>query len=132
MADFTINGLAELDAVLSRLENPEEALNKACAQTGELLAGRAKNLTPVDTGQLRSGWKRSRPENGRVTVYNNTEYAGHVEWGHRQETGKYIPAIGKRLKKPFVEGRHMLRDAVAESEEYLEDDIAEILEAMLE
>lgn len=132
MADFTINGLAELDAVLSRLENPEEALNKACAQTGELLVGRAKNLTPVDTGQLRSGWKRSRAENGRVTVYNNTEYAAHVEWGHRQEKGRYIPAIGKRLKKPFVEGRHMLRDAVAESEEYLEDDIAEILEAMLE
>ncbi len=131
MADFVIHGLDELDAVLARLENPEETLDKASAQVGELLVGRAKSLTTVDTGRLRSEWHRTKPQDGRVTVYNNTEYAAHVEWGHRQEVGKYIPALGKTLKKPFVEGRHMLRDAVAETEEYMEDDVMEILEELL-
>ena len=54
-----------------------------------------------------------------------------MEWGHRQDVGRYVPAIGKKLKEPFVEGRHMLRDAVAETEEYMEDDVMEILEELL-
>lgn len=131
MADFVIHGFDGLDAILAKLEKPEETLDKASAQVGETLAGRAKNLTPVDSGRLRNDWQRTKPLDGRVTVYNNTEYAAHVEWGHRQEVGRYVPAIGKKLKKPFVEGRHMLRDAVAETEEYLEDDVMEILEELL-
>ena len=141
MADFVIHGFDGLDAMLAKLENSEDVRNKVCAQVGQLLVGRAKDLTKVDTGLLRlgtgatkdkeGGWHRTKPQDGRVTVYNNTEYAAHVEWGHRQKVGKYIPALGKTLKKPFVEGRHMLRDAVAETEEYLEDDVMEILEELL-
>ena len=131
MADFVIHGLDGLDAMLAKLEDPKEVLDKTSAQVGETLAGRTKNLTPVDSGRLRNDWHRTKPQDGRVTVYNNTEYAAHVEWGHRQKVGKYIPALGKTLKKPFVEGRHMLRDAVAETEEYLEDDVMEILEELL-
>ena len=26
------------------------------------------------------------------------EYASYVEYGHRQEPGRYVPALGKRLK----------------------------------
>ncbi len=131
MADFVIRGFDKLDAVLSKLENPDDTLNKISAQVGETLAGRAKDLTPVDSGRLRNDWQRTTPQDARVTVYNNTEYAAHVEWGHRQNVGQYVPAIGKKLKQPFVEGQHMLRDAVDETNEHLEDDVMEILEELL-
>ena len=45
-------------------------------------------------------------------IYNNIEYAPYVENGHRQEVGRYVPAIGKRLVRSFVEGKHMLRDSL--------------------
>ncbi len=131
MADFVIHGFEGLDAVLAKLENSEDVRNTICAQVGEGLIEKAKNLTNAPTGRLRAGWERTAPEDGRVTVYNNVKYAAHVEWGHRQEVGKYVPAIGKKLKKPFVEGKHMLRDAVNETEEYLEDDVMDILEELL-
>ena len=81
MADFVISGLGALDEKLARLENSGKVLDMASAQMGETLVGRVKDLTPVDTGNLRQSWKRTRPKNGRGEVYNNTEYASHVEWG---------------------------------------------------
>ena len=131
MAYFVIIVLGVLYEKLSRLENSAEVQDKLLAQMGEQLVGRAKNLTPVDTGALRNDWKRTTPKEGRVEVYNNTEYAAHVEWGHRQKVGRFVPAIGKRLKQPFVEGRHMLRDAVKETEAHFEAAATEILEGLL-
>lgn len=46
-----------------------------------------------------------------VGVSNNLEYAEHYEYGHRQEVGKFVPAIGKRLKKSFVKGQCTFRRA---------------------
>lgn len=43
-----------------------------------------------------------------VTIINPVKYASYVEYGHRQEVGRFVPALGKRLKKPFVEGQYML------------------------
>ena len=39
------------------------------------------------------------------------EYAEHYEYGHRQEAGRFVPAIGKRLKKSFVKGQCTFRKA---------------------
>lgn len=47
-----------------------------------------------------------------IEIYNPVEYASYVEDGHAQQPGRYVPAIGKRLKKGFVEGRHMARIAI--------------------
>lgn len=46
-----------------------------------------------------------------VGVSNNLEYAEHYEYGHRQEAGRFVPAIGKRLKKSFVKGQCTFRKA---------------------
>lgn len=56
--------------------------DKFLMQEAELLRGYAVNNTPVDTGTLRNGWKRTNTEGNSVTVYNNIEYANHVKWGH--------------------------------------------------
>jgi hypothetical protein len=31
-----------------------------------------------------------------------------VEYGHRQEPGRFVPALGKRLKKSWVPGQFMM------------------------
>ncbi len=51
-----------------------------------------------------------------IEIYNNVEYAGWVEDGHRQEVGRYVPAIGKRLKNSYVEGKHMAKIAIEQIE----------------
>ena len=49
----------------------------------------------------------------KATVYVGTpvEYAPFVELGHRQQPGRFVPAIGKRLKASFVKGKPFLRPA---------------------
>ena len=79
-----ITGFDQLDAKLqSILDQSLAKRNKFVAQQAELLNGRVKDNTPVDTGTLRNGWHRGRAVKGAATVYNNTHYAGHVEFGHR-------------------------------------------------
>lgn len=129
---FEFSGLDEL---IQRLDEAAkkvpDARDKFLAQEAELVRGDAVSLSPVDTGNLREAWKHSTPDNGRVEVYNNTEYAAHVEYGHRQQVGRYVPAIGKRLKKPFVEGKHMLRDAVQQRQDSFAEDAEDILKGLM-
>lgn len=124
-----------LDELIQRLDEAEKKLpgarDKFLSQEAELVRGDAAELTPVDTGNLREAWKRSAPENGRVDVYNNTEYAAHVEYGHRQKVGQYVPTIGKRLKKPFVEGKHMLRDAIQQRQDSFAEGAEDILKGLM-
>ena len=44
-----------------------------------------------------------------LTLTNSTPYASYVEQGHRQTPGRYVPAIGKKLKANWVEGQHFLQ-----------------------
>lgn len=59
-----------------------------------------------------------------VIVENPVKYASYVEYGHRQEPGRYVPALGKRLKQSWVEGKYMLTI----SEKELESQLPAILE----
>ena len=99
-----------------------------------------KELTPVDRGHLRRNWfitkaKRSG-KHYRAEIYNNIEYAPWVENGHRQEVGRYVPAIGKRLVNGFVEGRHMLREGLLdfqkEAPDFIKAKSEEFLSRMME
>lgn len=49
-----------------------------------------------------------------VEIINPVEYASYVEYGHRQTPGRYVPAIGKKLKSGWVEGRFMMTVSVQE------------------
>lgn len=44
-----------------------------------------------------------------INIINPVHYASYVEYGHRQTPGRFVPALGKRLKKSFVEGQYMLK-----------------------
>lgn len=43
-----------------------------------------------------------------ITIENPVKYASYVEYGHRQTPGRYVPAIGRRLKASWVPGQFML------------------------
>ena len=51
---------------------------------------------------------RHRGNTYEITVSNPVEYASYVEYGHRQQPGRFVPAIGKRLKASWVDGQYML------------------------
>lgn len=59
-----------------------------------------------------------------IEVKNPIEYASYVEYGHRQEVGKYVPALGKQLKQGWVSGKFMLTTS--------EDELKSIAPAVLE
>lgn len=84
---------------------------------GLLEAVKAK--TPVESGHLRRWWaatpaKKNGKEYG-AELFNDTSYASFVENGHRQEIGRYVPRLGRRLKRGFVDGKFMLRDSAKEA-----------------
>lgn len=43
-----------------------------------------------------------------IEIKNPIEYASYVEYGHVQTPGRYVPALGKRLKKAWVPGKLMM------------------------
>ncbi len=59
-----------------------------------------------------------------IIVENPVKYASYVEHGHRQEPGRFVPVLGKRLKASWVEGKYMLTI----SEKELESQLPSIIE----
>ena len=105
-----LKGFKEFDKILDeiKIKAPQDTERFLMLQAEDLKKD-VKELTPVGkSGHLKGGWHR---ENGkRLTgkkftqiVFNMTDYAAHVEYGHR---------VG-RNKIKFVRGRFMLRTAVA-------------------
>ncbi|MBQ7705879.1 MAG: HK97 gp10 family phage protein [Selenomonadaceae bacterium] len=110
-------GTKELNNALKRIvrEFPR-ARDLFLRQEAELLTARVKPKTPADSGRLRGAWARSEPSGGSIEVYNNTEYAPYVEFGHRTRNGKSV-----------VPGQFFLRDAVDESRAQFQADASRIL-----
>lgn len=49
-----------------------------------------------------------------VEVANPVDYAKFVELGHKQQPGRFVPNIGKRLVRDWVEGQFFLKISVEE------------------
>ena len=138
---ISIDGLDAFEQRLVEItQRYPEKRDKFLRQEGELIVGRAKNNTPVDQGTLRAGWKRTNPMGGTMDVYNNTEYAAHVEWGHRQKK-RWVPGhwngnhfvyepgakTGMMLKERVVSGAKMLHRAIDETRLNIRGDARRIL-----
>jgi len=83
-----------------------------------------KKTPPGPSKQLKRNWfpgdLKYTGNTLTVEVHNNLEYAPHVEYGHRQTPGRYVPAIGKRLKRDYVPGKHMLENSMNELDSKLD------------
>jgi hypothetical protein len=77
-------------SLAKRIEWSEAAVKELAAQ----LLARVVNLTPVRTGHLRRMWTVSAVRNVgngfEIDVFNNTEYAPYVEYGHRTSNGGWV------------------------------------------
>ena len=127
----------ELRQFKEKLEsiNTDSLLKEIAADLAARLLRKVKKRTPVDTGELRRNWQVSNIRLFErfcvVEIYNSTEYAECVEFGHRQTPGRYVPAIGKRLKKAWVPGKFMLTISTKELENIKDRIIRQKVEAWL-
>ena len=44
----------------------------------------------------------------RIVICNVVAWSSYVEYGHRQKPGRFVPVLGKKLKKAWVPGVFML------------------------
>ncbi len=139
---------------LEQIDREKDEFLQSCAKD---LAARLLALvirrTPKDTGALKRGWTTQRAGSGAeglksnsgrqfaetmkvhhfgdtyvVEIINPVEYASYVEYGHRQQPGRYVPALGVRLKKGWVKGKWMM----TVSEKEIQAAAPQILEKKLE
>lgn len=94
-----------------------QELIDACRRALEICGGKAetyaKTNCPKRTGNLQNSITHEVADDGKsVTIGSAVSYAVFVELGHIQEVGRYVPAIGKRLKNEYVKPRSFLRPAV--------------------
>ena len=113
------DGLKEFQKIIEEMEKEKEQLMiDTVKELAARLLRKVIKRTPSDTGNLRRNWVvsdvKKNGENYEIEVSNSTEYASYVEFGHRQTPGRFVPAIGKRLKKSWVKGKFML--TISESE----------------
>lgn len=107
------DGLKEFQKIIEEMEKEKEQLMiDTIKELAARLLRKVIKRTPSDTGNLRRNWAvsdvRKNGENYEIEVSNSAEYASYVEFGHRQTPGRFVPAIGKRLKKSWVKGKFML------------------------
>lgn len=103
-------------------------------------AALAKYWGGYSGGTLRRGWTGGTAVNARayaqglpvtysggiytILIRNPVEYASYWEYGHRQRAGRYVPQLGLKLKKSFVDGSFALQVS--------EEEVAKIAPALLE
>lgn len=97
--------------VKDALNGMADAKDKALEIIGGKAESYAKKLCPKDTGRLQNSITHQQLDESTEVIGTNVSYAAAVELGHHQEPGRYVPAIGKRLKKSFVPGKPFLRPA---------------------
>ena len=129
MADVTIDlsGFDELLKKTQELQNNVSSLNQTITDdlAQHYLAEAIAN-TPVGetktspdgkyrsvSEHMRRSWEAERINDSTVKVLNTASYASYVNDGHRQQPGRFIPVLGKRLTKSFVKGLHMQEKAEA-------------------
>lgn len=96
-----------------------DVVDRFLDQEAETIKGRVQDNTPVDTGLLRERWAHTPASGGQCQIYNNVDYAAHVEYGHRTRNGG------------FVKGRKMLHRGMLQSGKAFEADCAAIYKKLL-
>lgn len=139
MADVTINfsGFAELQKRIEELNGVQlqAAKQQSVQEMAAVYLAEAKRNTPTrgvqtverngltittNSEHMKRSWNAGAVEqNGReykVKVFNTASYASYVNDGHRQQPGRYVPVLGKRLVKNWVDGLNMAEKAEKETE----------------
>lgn len=106
---------------LSEIQLAKNRALEICGGTAERYA--KENLTrnrSVKTDNLRGSIAHQQRDANTEAVGTRVKYAPYVEFGHNQEPGRYVPAIGKRLVANHVKAKPYLRPAVEDHREEYE------------
>ena len=110
----------------------KEAMVNAAISIGLLTSGYAQDECPVDTGLLRDSITHAYSDDSDhevvLLVGTNVYYAPYVELGHRQQPGRFVPKIKKRLVRSWVPGKPFLRPAFENHTQEIEQVILRALE----
>ena len=110
-------------------------VKKSVKNVGETYKRNAEANTPVKTGDLRRSWQLIGPifsgADISIELRNGKNYASFVENGHRQTPGRYVPAIGKRLKASWVPGQHFLQKATKQTSNQIPQLITPVMDYIL-
>ena len=98
----------------------QKAINRSILD----IRNEAMSTTPVKTGRLRGSYQMIFGAL-RGVLYPSASYALPVHEGHRQEVGRFVPAIGRRLVNPFVKGNPFLRKAVSQANSKIQRNFGE-------
>lgn len=111
MATFRceISDPGNLSGRLDELQRFE--VTTALTATVNEMADNLRSSTPRQTGSLVNSMRQEVDGTTGYVGYLQ-DYAPHVEYGHRQQPGRYVPKLGKQLKASYVEGQHFLQAAV--------------------
>ena len=102
---FTVSVTSHAGAVNSEVD---AAIKRALEICGGKAETYAKQLCPKDTGRLQNSITHKPEGTDTEVIGTNVEYAPFVEFGHHQEPGRFVPAIGKRLVASYVPGKPFL------------------------
>ena len=135
MAD-DIKGLDELLQTLEGIGTiADTGIREVLTDSADEIVNNTKRRTNRITGKLQDSWEHGEVEmqNDKYTIEigSDVKYAKFVEEGHRQEVGRFVPAIGKRLKKPFVQGKWMLKDSITQEEDNLQKKIDDLFKGVM-
>lgn len=113
--------------IQKKLQQSKDIIVEEMEEKSTMCVAEIQSRTPVKSGNLRRSMTHGRIElinkTYKVKIGSAVPYAQLVEDGHHQEVGRYVPAIGKKLKKAFVPGRHMIRDSIDIYQKELQESI---------
>lgn len=127
--------IKELKRFAKMLNSEKEIIRKSVNELGQKHLANIIKRTPVDSGELRKSWiteVREIADGYEVTISTNILYAPYVNYGHRQEVGRFVKTIGKRLKQPWVEGSFFIQRAEAQTKKSIEKVVAKHLKKWME
>lgn len=131
---FDFSELEGLEHDLRRIAKHDGEIRKVSERVLNKLAktvlAATKSNTPVQSGTLRRNWQRTPvkvdvfKDEVSVEIYNITEYAPYVEYGHR--------IVVNGVTVGFKDGVLMLTTAVKDAEKILPEMVEEQIVAALE
>lgn len=112
--------MKSFEDLLKEIEKKSNQINDIIEEEMEekatMCVAEIQSRTPVKSGNLRRSMTHGKVELiskvYRVRIGSALPYAQAVEEGHFQEVGRYVPAIGKKLRRSFVPGKHMIGDSI--------------------
>lgn len=154
MADVTVDfsGFAELQKRIEELNGVQmqAAKQQSVKEMVAVYLAEAKRATPTrgvqtverngvtittNSEHMKRSWNAGAVEqNGReykVKVFNTASYASYVNDGHRQQPGRYVPILGKRLVKNWVDGLNMAEKAEKKTERQSKDILCRNIDRVL-